>query len=437
MSDVTVHLDLSWAEHGQEWLKHLNWQIYINGLDVFGGSDEELLDQIVIRSGEEGLHSELWVSRGDDGQIVCTIVDVIEGVDFGDPPTDQFEPWHAAILAAAALVGTMPPAVWNAVLGVRPQHETERFRPDLDRRPGALAAPCSLGPVRLEPGGVAMHEMPDAYPDRIGEDRFPVTSWPLIVEGHATSHGEDPEIPAFLWPMDERTAQSAAHRTCALLTLVWNECWIVRLGPTRVAPGDRLHVPHLPQGHDLGRSNWADGCTLSPEQEPVQPQDRQLPAWAGAAWSAVDQDTKLAGALSAYYEAWLVETAHPSLAAMLYVTVIEGIGARIVDLTPPCSECGQSKGATKRFYKGLRTVLPRKEADALNRYAYERRSRTAHVGTLHGAETLLGRLPDSEFHFHDTQRFEEGELNQIRQAARDVLIHALQAQDTAAEANAR
>lgn len=122
---------------------------------------------------------------------------------------------------------------------------------------------------------------------------------------------------------------------------------------------------------------------------------------------------------------------------MLYVTVIEGIGATIVDLTPPCSECGQSKGATKRFYKALRTVLPRKQADAINRYAYERRSRTAHVGTLHGAETLLGRLPDSEFHIHDTQRFEEDELNQIRQAARDVLIHALQTHGTTAEANPR
>lgn len=179
-------------------------------------------------------------------------------------------------------------------------------------------------------------------------------------------------------------------------------------------------------GHDQGSDSWPGGCTLTPEQEAEQPRVRGLPDWTGAAWTLLDRDAGLSSALTAYYEARLVEAAHPSLAAMLYVTVVEGVGADIVDLTPPCSECGQSKGATKRFYKALRTVRPRKEADALNKFAYERRSRTAHVGVLHGAETTLGRLPDSDFRIDDTQRFEEDELDRIHQAARDVLIHALE-----------
>lgn len=427
MSEVELRLDLSWAEHGDEWLQHLHGQIYINDLTTFGGDDEELLDHIEIQSGEDGLHAWLWVTRGDDGRIVCTIVDDGDPrFGSGESQADQIGPWRQAVLDAAALVGTLPTAVWNAVLGVRPQFTTGWFRLAGDRRPSALATSSSIGPLRLTPGGVATHEMPDAYADRLGEDRFPFTSWPLVLEGRAASHGEDPESPAVWWPMDDRAAQSAAHRACALLSLAWDECWIVRQGPMRVVTGDRVQIPHLPQGYDLGRSSWPDGCALAPEQEPEQPRSRELPDWAGAAWTLLDHDAALAGALSAYYEARLVEAGHPSLAAMLYVTVVEGVGAGIVDLTEPCSECGQSKGATKRFYKALRTVRPRKEADALNRFAYERRSRTAHVGVLHGAETMLGRLPDSEFRIDDAQRFQDDELNQIHQVARDVLIHALE-----------
>lgn len=202
--------------------------------------------------------------------------------------------------------------------------------------------------------------------------------------------------------MDDRAAQSAAHRACGLLSLAWDECWIVRQGPVRVAPGNRIQVPHLPPSHDQCSSSWPDGCTMTPEQEAEQPRVRGLPDRTGAAWTLLDRDAGLAGALTAYYEARLVEAAHPSLAAMLYVTVVEGVGSDIVDLTPPCPECCQSKGATKHFYKALRTVRPRKEADALNKFAYERRSRTAHVGVLHGAETTLGRLPDSNFRIDDT-----------------------------------
>jgi hypothetical protein len=266
LPDVEVPLDLNWAQHGQEWLAHLNWQIYINGLNVFGEADAELFDHISIQSGEEGLRSQLWVTRGDDGRIMCTIFDQAEGFDGGEALIDQIEPWRSAILNAAAMVGTMPSAVWNAVLGIRPQHAAERFGSSSDHRPVALAAPCNLGPLRLTPGGVAMHEMPDAHPGWIGGDRFPLTSWPLVVEGRAASHGEDPEIRAMFWPMDDQAAQSAAHRACAVLSLAWNECWIVRRGPVRVAPGDRLQVPHLPPGYDLGHSAWPDGCPLSPSR---------------------------------------------------------------------------------------------------------------------------------------------------------------------------
>lgn len=91
----------------------------------------------------------------------------------------------------------------------------------------------------------------------------------------------------------------------------------------------------------------------------------------------------------------------------MYVTVVEGVGAGLVDLTP-CPTCGIPKGATKRFRTALRTVMSRK-----------------HAGVLHGAEATLGRLPDSDFRIQDAERFETSELAAIRQAARTVLTHAL------------
>jgi hypothetical protein len=127
--------------------------------------------------------------------------------------------------------------------------------------------------------------------------------------------------------------------------------------------------------------------------------------------------------LTAYYEALQLDDDHPSAAFVLYVTVIEGIGAGQVELTQ-CLACGAQKGAAKRFRTALRTIMTGTQAATLAK-AYERRSRTAHVGALHGAERTLGYLPDSDFRIDDTLRFEEDELATIRQAARAVLIHTL------------
>ena len=76
--------------------------------------------------------------------------------------------------------------------------------------------------------------------------------------------------------------------------------------------------------------------------------------------------------------------------------------------------------------------MAKADVKALFKTAYERRSLTAHVGVLHGAETTLGYLADSDFCRDDAERFEVEELAAMRDAARAVLIQALS--DAAASA---
>jgi hypothetical protein len=278
VSEVELRLDLDWAGDGDEWLTQLATLLPFGNSEIFGGDSDEVFDNIQITASDPRLLSVLWVARGEDGRIECTIVDdddPLAGIEERFP--DQIGPWREAILKAAARVGALPAATWNVLLGPRPQPRTGGSLTGADTGPIALAGETIVGPVRLVPGGVFMHEMPDARADRIGQDRYPYSSWPLIVEGTAASHGEYPDAPEQWWPMDERTALLAAHRVAALVCLVWGECWIVRQEPVRITPGARITVPHLPDGHDQGTTPWAQGCTTPPQQEAAQRRDLELP----------------------------------------------------------------------------------------------------------------------------------------------------------------
>ena len=151
--------------------------------------------------------------RGEDGRVVCTIVDDQPRRD-GDFP-DQIGPWRDAVRAAAERVGTLPLATWNALLGPFPQPVS--FVTDVDGRPAALAGETSIGPLRLLPGGMLMHEMAAAHPLLLGDDRYPYSSSPLIVQGTAASYGEYPGHPTAYWPMDELAALRHMHRVAALV----------------------------------------------------------------------------------------------------------------------------------------------------------------------------------------------------------------------------
>lgn len=412
MPEFEILLDLSWEHHGEEWLGYLHDLIRSGNENVFGGTDEALFDQVEITASNPRLHSVLVAQRTDAGRILCTICDDDPPQD-GDLP-DQIAPWREAVLQAAQSVGTVyPPARWNAVLGPCPHQRIVGFRRAGGRRPVALAAETKLGPLLLVPGGRPMHEMVPDPGYLVGVYRRPFTSSPVIVEGEAVSYGELPDFPPALWPMDDLGTLRVLHRAAALMSLAWDEHWVVRAEPVRVAPGERVEVPHLASGSQGEPSPWARGCDQA--HAPDEEQQRVLPDWVPVAWEALEREPALSSALTAFAEALAVGVEHPSIAALMLVTVIEGIGAWMTGTTR----------AMENFRTALGTVLPPDQVTATASAVYERRSRTAHTGALHGPETALGSVADSSFRIDPAEVFVENQLSALYDTARNVLIHAL------------
>jgi hypothetical protein len=135
----------------------------------------------------------------------------------------------------------------------------------------------------------------------------------------------------------------------------------------------------------------------------------------------------LSAALDAYYEAVRLTPEHPSVAYVTYVAAIEAVGARSVALTrcTCCENCRITTGAVRRFRTALRTVLSARQTKAVAEEAYELRSATAHVGTLHGIEAQYGHHEFSMYTADERWLFTDSRLRTMRRVARAVIAKAL------------
>lgn len=103
------------------------------------------------------------------------------------------------------------------------------------------------------------------------------------------------------------------------------------------------------------------------------------------------RDFAFAELLQGYYHARTIEETSPSLAAVLYTSIVETIGLRSNPLRncSCCSSCPYKIGYANAFRSALRHALPTTDADVLKdltKELYPKRSRTAHAAVLHGAE---------------------------------------------------
>jgi hypothetical protein len=121
--------------------------------------------------------------------------------------------------------------------------------------------------------------------------------------------------------------------------------------------------------------------------------------------------------VNAHYEAVRLDREHPTVAHLIHVATIEGIGARLVQ---------GNRVARKRFRAALSTVMTEGEAEQLARLAYKLRSSTAHTGDLFGSERTFGYPLGLLFQQTDDLIFDYAILGRLRQASRRVLIKALQ-----------
>jgi len=396
-SDIGV-FPVSWASQGDEWVLHLSKTLVGRERIRLEGSYSEKV--MSVGPADETLPSTLRV-RPDPAGIRCTVVG-----DGDEPSEDQTQRWREAAATAAAGLGRHDRDYgWQAVLGPNPR------RPDLHVPP--LAGPARLGPVLLDPGGVQMREWVSSGPAEISEHE-PSYSWPVIASG---------TVRAYDYNAADILAKFAVHRTCALLTLFCGPHWLPRIGPQVF--DQRWGVPPLRVPQSVGERGQAE-----PDNKPLADFNTNdgdeplwLPEWTADAWDALDTDRILATAVSAYYEATSMETDHPSAAFLAYVAAIEGIGSKLADLDR-CETCKSQKGAGRRFRKALRTVMTANEAGKLA-HAYDRRSATAHDGTLFGTEQTLGYPRISAFEYDSRFMFDILMVGQIRRASLRVVTKAL------------
>ena len=146
-----------------------------------------------------------------------------------------------------------------------------------------------------------------------------------------------------------------------------------------------------------------------------------IPPWTGQVWNLMDTDENIKRAVHGCYEAMALEADHPSVAFLMYVATIEGIGARLIDLKR-CKSCGSHTGAAERFRTALATVLPPDEAKSLGNAAYrDYRSKTGHEARLFGGEDTFGYSRFSMFTFDEADVFFFAYLMPIREACRQII----------------
>ncbi len=390
---------VSWASQGDEWVFHLSKALVGHEHIRLEGHYGEKV--VILGPADETLPSTLRL-RPDPAGIRCTVVG-----DGDDASEDQVRRWCEAAASAAGELGSHNQDYqWQAVLGPNPR------RPDVPVPP--LAGPARFGPVLLTPGGIQMREWVGSGPAEIRQRRAGY-SWPVIASGI---------VPTYDGTTADLLAKFVVQWTCALLTLLWRQHWLPRIGPQVIAPGSGAPPLRVPQS--VGRWDHVEpDSSLPPDFNTYAGTESplEIPAWAQGAWDVLDSDSTLRTAVGAHYEARGIDFDHPSAAFLGYVAAIEGVGSKLADLTE-CEICGSHTGARRRFRKALKTALTSKEARELE-FAYDLRSATGHDGTLFGTETTLGYGRISAFEYDLRDMFGFTILGEIRNASRLVVTRAL------------
>lgn len=200
------------------------------------------------------------------------------------------------------------------------------------------------------------------YPPSLHSRHVSVT-WPVIVEG--VNRG-------FEWREAQSRAGADLYRLCALLSVAWERCWLLREPPAPLEWGRRSVPERSPFDIDF-LAEGVDG----PPPTLVEP-----PGWIEHAWTVSGTDQALGNALFAHYEGLRLNPEHPSFALVAFVSSIEHVGSLV-------TQQGSPVGANAKFRAGPQLVRDEDDVKELGR-AFQRRSGTAHAGRLYGGENLFG-----------------------------------------------
>lgn len=399
---------VSWPDQCEEWTVHL--ARVLTGGDRLGGEGNPAEREVILHMPQERERGSLRI-RPDNNGISCVLFAEHEVAE------SDVQRWRDAAAEAAEQIGRHDQDfAWQAILGPHPGS------PEWVR-PSPLAKSEVVGPVMLVPGGVQMREFSGLARARIDSSGMFRYSWPVVASGVVRTYSPFAA---------EYQARRDAYRVCALLTLSRGTYWLARGGPRVLAPG---HGGPLESPQSVGpwdSTPWSDGVLTDDFNVYKGGEHIVIPPWMLTAWEVLDEDDNLKQAVHASYEAISLEIGHPSAAFLLYVAAIEGIGARLVELTR-CKNCGSQVGARRRFREALKTVMSPDEVKTLAGIAYGARSKTGHEGQLHGAEHAFGHGDFSLFDFDDADYFDFALIRPIRKACRQLLVNIFKERQSAIE----
>lgn len=308
----------------------------------------------------------------------------------------QIEPWAVALTRAAARLGDDHPLhTWWAAIGATTDFNSQQ----------ALGGAAVVGGMSLAPGSRPYLEVVESFVPSMSGGQIN-HSYPVVVSGASRGYS---------FPVAQEDAADRLNRLCALLSIVWDGCWQLRQAPQPFP----LDPAELPKSRLLDNMISPDGSLSRSEVE--------IPLWIEGGLAKLDEQPDLLQLARAHHQGLMLEERSPSYALLAYVAVIEGIGARYVDLTrcECCKSCSVKIGSGKRFRTALGLVLPEDEARRFGK-AYGKRSLTAHQGQLHGGESLFGSTPGLRiFSQEESRLFRYQQVWPLRRASRELMTLAL------------
>jgi hypothetical protein len=396
-------VDIDWNVQGDEWLTRFTQALteQDSGLGVTGYlHDETTRPCLEIRTCsllDPSIEYKLLLARKDVAVLLLISADETE-----DIPSAVIIAWLEAARAATQSLGTQyPKHDWSAVIGPTPSRMSV-VRAGVDTE--GLAAPGSFGSLELSSCGrhvleaVTNPEMPSFSGGHIHG------SIPIIV--HGSSQG-------YSWESAAVSAARDLNRACAILSVSWDVCMVVRESPAPLEWGVR-QVPERPIGFP---ADFVPQVSVAPVV------DRKIPPWAGVAWQIVDKKRRVSDAVAAFHEGFKVEATNPSLALVSFIASVEGI-SQLIFRDNKCDKCHAYRDIKVKFVETLRLVLSDRAADDLGR-AYSSRSYTVHRGKLYGFESIAGSIRAEMWSQDDRRDFLHTRVYPMQQASREILLLAL------------
>lgn len=393
--EPAIHLDP--ATRGAEWEHHLHRaiaeQLESKGLSAKPGEPSSAVPvrHVRLTPNAEGITGSLLLIRTVSGIGLCVTTPA--------PPTEaELQRWQRVVDQAQASFGSPTETYeWSAVIDcMLPHHGAQE-----------LSEGGAIGPLSLEPLSMRRQYM---TPTRSRTLNGQTLHWSFPVRISGTSDGYD-------WTAASLVAGDRLHSLLCLLAVAWGYPWVVVDGPTSKEYGTP-EVSAWPWWQTPSEYDAAD------TGENLGRTHVELPAWGEVGWSSLASDSILRNSVSAYREGMLLQDEHPSFALVAFVAAIEGIGQK---LRKPerCAECRQITEATSRFRQAATLVAEDDELGAVDEVA-KLRGTTAHQGTLHGYESMIGAMPMVSWFQHDPSTVFERHVYTMRAIASRLLKRSLQ-----------